>query len=129
MRQDPLELQIKRIVVDGLQDVIERLHGVALYGILHHVGHEHQSHTPVNLPEGLRRLHAGHQRHLNVHEDQVVVGLVGVDELEGAGKVRDLELEMVLCGISCQALLQYFCIPVVVLNDRNIEHPFHPPHA
>ena len=79
----------KRSALDGFDDEIERVHGIAAYGVLPHVRHENEQDERIDGAQLFRRAHAVEVGHLYVHEHNVAVRLIRVEKAQGV---------VVICG-------------------------------
>ena len=93
MRKNPFQLQVKGMVVDGLQDKVKRFHRVPLNGILRHIGHKYQGYASVNLSKPLSRFHPGHQRQFNIHKYQIIICFIRVQHQNRISEMSDLKLQ------------------------------------
>lgn len=79
-------------VGEGLEHIVEGPDRIALDGKLGQRGHEQQKHRVVQLAQAPGRVHAFDVRHLDVHEDDLVIGRIGVEKGHRIGKHAHLAL-------------------------------------
>ena len=119
----PGELGAELVVIHRLEHIVQRIHLIALDGVLRHVGHEHQHGVPVHGPYLFRRAEAVQPRHLHVHKDDVPARLVmGRDDrpvLDGHG----LHLQAVFGGVLPDEPAQLVPHLLLVFDNRDLQHP------
>ncbi len=109
-------------VVQRLQNVVQRVHGIALDGILGQVGDKDDDHLRVLFPDIARRRHAVHEGHLHIHQNQVEFRPVALHQVLAVVIVGDLEGAPRLPAVVANKLLQLGKTLGVVLGDGNAYH-------
>ena len=117
-----LQLLRKGKIGHRLEHIVQRAHGVALDGVLGHVGDEEEHHVPVQLSDAPGRLHPVQMLHLHIQQDDVVHGAVCIQNLHPIGKFRHRKLGAVLAGIPLDVALQLFPDSRFVFHHGNADH-------
>ena len=125
-RRGAVQLDAQRPILGRLDDVVQRIHLIALDRKLGHVGHKDQDDLPVDLPQAVGRLHAVDARQLNVHEHDVIVGTVMFQKRCRIPEGRGLQRDIPLCRVAGKAFFQMFQLSGAVLHDRTAQHPVLP---
>ena len=90
--QGPLHSLGEGKVAYRLENIVQRVHGIALHHILGGIGDENDDHFLVHLPDGFGGLHTVHIGHENIHQDNVVIGFVVIHDLGPVGKHGNVDL-------------------------------------
>lgn len=118
----PIHFAFESLVFHGLHHIIQGVHLIAPGGVLGQVGHEDEDHFLVELPQAFGGGQAVHARHLDVHEDQVVAGLVGIQEVGRPAEMLKAEVHSALGPVPLQAGIQATRVVWLVLHYRHCQH-------
>ena len=121
-----VQLDAQRPILGRLDDVVQRIHLIALDRKLGHVGHKDQDDLPVDLPQAVGCLHAVDAWQLDVHEHDVIVGTVMFQKRRRIPEDRGLQRDIPLCRVAGKAFFQMFQLSGAVLHDRTAQHPVLP---
>ena len=105
------------VVVHRLENEVQGTHGVAVDGVLGHVGHEHEHHVAVHAPQTPGGLHAVEPGHLDVQQDDVVLGRIVLQQVRAVGEEDDLEGLSGLPGVLLDVGVQLLPLLGLVLHD------------
>lgn len=120
------QLHGEHVIVHRLQQEVQRVHLVAVDGVLSHLGDEHQHRLLVHLPDAPGRFHAVHIRHGDVQQDDVILRPIVLYQIHSAGEAGDLHLRGVGLPILPQKLRQLRTGFRFVLCNSNPQHGIHP---
>ena len=87
--------QRKGEIADWLEYKIQGAHLIALDGILGHVGNKNDDNVLIELPDTFGCGHTIHQRHLNVHQDNVPDWMIILQDGQAICKYRDRKFLLV----------------------------------
>ena len=118
----PLQLGAELVVADGLEHEVQGIHLVPADGVLGHVGDEHQHHIRIHLPDAFGGRHAAQGGHLDVQEDNVKAGAVGVHDLGPIGKSGHVQLAAAFPGILGNKSAKLLPHGVVVFHYGDFSH-------
>ena len=118
----PLQTLGKGEVGNRLQDIVQRIHGIAADGVLGHIGDEDDHHLRIDLSDLLRGRHAVHKFHFHIHQNDVEVGFVFMNDLISVGKNGDPEGLSLLLFIALKIFPQLLRISRLILHDCNPDH-------
>lgn len=104
----------KSEVTHGLEHIIQRIHRVALHDVLRRAGNKEDNDLLVHLANLAGSFHAVHVAHQDVHEDDIVIAAVVLDDFCAVRKDGDVNLLVNLLRkpfqIFCQCALTAFFI-------------------
>ena len=118
----PLQLGAELVVADGLKHEVQGIHLVPADGVLGHVGDEHQHHIRIHLTDAFGGRHAAQGGHLDVQEDNVKAGAVGVHDLGPIGKSGHVQLAAAFPGILGNKSAKLLPHGVVVFHYGDFSH-------
>ena len=118
----PLQLSAELVVADGLEHEVQGIHLVPADGVLGHVGDEHQHHIRIHLTDAFGGRHAAQGGHLDVQEDNVKAGAVGVHDLGPIGKSGHVQLAAAFPGILGNKSAKLLPHGVVVFHYGDFSH-------
>ena len=118
----PLQLGAELVVADGLKHEVQGIHLVPADGVLGHVGDEHQHHIRIHLTDAFGGRHAAQGGHLDVQEDNVKAGAVGVHDLGPIGKSGHVQLASAFPGILGNKSAKLLPHGVVVFHYGDFSH-------
>ena len=121
------QLHGKVEVANRFQQVVHGVHLVALQRILRYVGGEDQDAAAVLRPHPPRCFHAVHQRHLDVHKDNVILRGAFVKQGQSVLEMPDPHLRARLSGKTAQMPRQLGVILHAVLQNGDVQHTTHSP--
>ena len=118
----PLQLGAELVVADGLKHEVQGIQLVPADGVLGHVGDEHQHHIRIHLTDAFGGRHAAQGGHLDVQEDNVKAGAVGVHDLGPIGKSGHVQLAAAFPGILGNKSAKLLPHGVVVFHYGDFSH-------
>lgn len=116
------QLHGEHVVVHRLQQEVQRVHLVAVDGILGHLGDEYQHRLFVHLSDVSGCFHAVHIRHGDVQQDDVILRPIVLYQIHPAGKAGDFHLHGVGLPILPQKLRQLRTGFRFVLCNGDLQH-------
>ena len=119
-----VQLHGKVLVTDRLHHKIQRLHLIALNGILREVRHKDKAYARVHLANLTGCLHAVHQRHFDIHEDHVVIGGIIADEVQPIAEFLAANDDIPIPLIAIDILPELVPTLCLILHDCNTIHIF-----
>ena len=120
--QRPAQALGKGKIIQWLENIVQRVHRIALNGILGQVRDEHDDHLRVLLPDIARCRHAVHKGHFHVHQNQVEFRPIALHQVLAVVVVGDLERPARLPAVVADELLQLSKALWVVLGDGDADH-------
>lgn len=120
----PVHPHLYFIIIDGLEQIIERVHLVPVDGIARHARREDERNVRVVLAHALRRGDAVDATfpQLYIHKYDVIHRPIARQKRLRIVETLDLQLFPRLLPVSLQDCRKVFGVPLVVLYDRNRKH-------
>lgn len=120
--QDLIEHDGKTAVRYRFDHKVRRVDGIALYGVLDHIGYEHERHGAVDLAQLLRSGHTVEIRHLYIDKNDIVRGIVPFQKLYRIVEFGNGKALVFFTPITLE-MPEYFApVRSVVVHYRNIIH-------
>ena len=117
------ELCAELVIIHRLQHIIQSVHLVPPDGILRHVGHKDQHHLCIHRPNGFGSAKAVQPGHLHIHKNDVEPRRIVLCDLRAVCNEADLHLYSLLLGILPDEPVQAFPCFLLILHNRDPEHP------
>ena len=117
-----IETEPEPRVAHRLDEKVERIHAVALHGVLHHGGDEQNDHPFVLSPDAPRRGQPVHAGHRHVQQQKVKALAIAAQQGFAVFKRRADELLAALLRIAVQVAQQRLPLKCHVLRNRNPNH-------
>ena len=117
------ELCAELIIIHRFQHIIQCVHLVPSDGILRHVGHKDQHHLRIHCPDGFGSAKAVQPGHLHIHKNDVEPRRIVRCDFGAVCNEADLHLYSLLLGILPDEPVQAFPCFILILHDRDPEHP------
>ena len=109
-------------VCNRLQNIIKSLNLVAFHHILWHVGNKNNHHFMIQLSDFLCCFHSIDKTHLNIHQNNIEVRFIGLQNSVSICKFLNLETFPQLCLHLSQIFPVLLTIFFVVFHNCNCDH-------
>lgn len=112
----------KSEVTHGLEHIIQRIHRVALHDVLRRAGNKEDNDLLVHLANLAGSFHAVHVAHQDIHEDDIVIAAVVLDDFRAVRKDGDVNLLVNLLRKPFQIFCQCALTAFLVFNQCYANH-------
>ena len=116
---DPLG---ESVVIHRLKHVIHRIDGIALHDVLRHIGDKNDYDFAVKLSNFFCSCHAVHETHGDIHQDQIVICLIGSKNLIAVRKDGNAELLPAFFFILVQITEKLLSVFYFIIYKSDVDH-------